>query len=275
MEKWFKGMGAEYSYMATDKDNEASVKLFTDRCGYNKFRKPSVLVNPVYRHRVPVPHRGVRLIRLSQHEAEVLYRHHFACTEFFPHDIDSVLSNPLSLGTFLAVPAQQYGLACNGIEEFLASPPSSWSVLSVWNCKNSFQLEVRGASKLVKALAGTSRFIDRMLPWFKIPSFPNLFRPFGVYFLYGVGGAGPEARHLMRALCSHAHNMARDGGCGLVATEVAEGEPIQTGVPHWRRLSFDDLWCVKRLSEEYSDGEIGDWTKAKPPPSIFVDPREV
>lgn len=275
MEKWFKGMGAEYSYMATDKDNEASVKLFTDRCGYNKFRKPSVLVNPVYRHRVPVPHRGVRLIRLFQHEAEVLYRHHFACTEFFPHDIDSVLSNPLSLGTFLALPAQQYGLACNGIEEFLASPPSSWSVLSVWNCKNSFQLEVRGASKLVKALAGTSRFIDRMLPWFKIPSFPNLFRPFGVYFLYGVGGAGPEARHLMRALCSHAHNMARDGGCGLVATEVAEGEPIQTGVPHWRRLSFDDLWCVKRLSEEYSDGEIGDWTKAKPPPSIFVDPREV
>ncbi|KAJ4805959.1 Acyl-CoA N-acyltransferases (NAT) superfamily protein [Rhynchospora pubera] len=275
MEQWFKQMGAEYSYMATDEENEASVKLFTERCGYNKFRAPSVLVNPVYRHHIPVPRRRVKLVRLSPREAQIMYRHQFACTEFFPHDINSVLNNPLSLGTFLAVPVHSHGSSWDGIEKFLASPPDSWAVLSVWNCKNSFQLEVRGVSRLVRALAGTSRFIDRMLPWFKIPSFPNLFRPFGVYFLYGVGGAGPKAQHLMRALCAHAHNMAREGGCGLVATEVAACEPIRDGVPHWRRLSFADLWCVKRLSEEYSDGEIGDWTKARPPPSIFVDPREV
>ncbi|KAJ3669847.1 hypothetical protein LUZ60_010171 [Juncus effusus] len=272
MEKWFKQMGAEYSYMATDKDNEASVKLFTERCGYSKFRTPVVLVNPVYRHHVPVRRGKVNLIRLSPHEAETLYRNQFGTTEFFPKDIEAVLNNPLNLGTFLAVPAP---FQWNGTEHFLSQPPHSWAVLSVWNSKNAFQMEVRGASRLVRALAQTSRFIDRVLPWLKIPSFPNLFRPFGFYFLYGLGGAGQAAQHLMRALCAHAHNLAREGGCSLVATELASCEPILAGIPHWERLSFSDLWCVKRLSEEYTDTEIGDWTKAKPPPSIFVDPREV
>uniref|UniRef100_A0A804IZQ9 Uncharacterized protein n=1 Tax=Musa acuminata subsp. malaccensis TaxID=214687 RepID=A0A804IZQ9_MUSAM len=47
------------------------------------------------------------------------------------------------------------------------------------------------------------------------------------------------------------------------------------GIPHWGRLSCaEDVWCVKRLAEEYSDGSLGDWTKALSPPSIFVDPRE-
>uniref|UniRef100_R7W6M3 Uncharacterized protein n=1 Tax=Aegilops tauschii TaxID=37682 RepID=R7W6M3_AEGTA len=50
MEQWFRQKGAEYSYMATEQDNEASVRLFTSRCGYSKFRTPSLLVHPVFRH---------------------------------------------------------------------------------------------------------------------------------------------------------------------------------------------------------------------------------
>lgn len=271
MEEWFRQKGAEYSYMATEQDNEASVQLFTGRCGYSKFRTPSVLVHPVFRHALGLSRR-VSIVKLEPRDAERLYRWHFAAVEFFPDDIDAVLSNALSLGTFVAVPA---GTRWDGdVEAFIASPPASWAVLSVWNCMDAFRLEVRGAPRVMRAAAGATRMVDRAVPWLGIPSIPNVFRPFGLYFLYGLGGAGPGAPRMVRALCRHAHNMARRGGCGVVATEVAACEPVRTGVPHWARLGAEDLWCMKRLADGYTHGTLGDWTKAPPGRSIFVDPRE-
>ncbi|CAL9757653.1 unnamed protein product [Musa acuminata subsp. burmannicoides] len=276
MEEWFKEKGAEYAYMATEKDNEASIRLFMGRCGYSKFRTPAILVQPVFGHRLTLP-RAIAIIRLPAADAEALYRRRFAATEFFPRDIDAVLANPLSLGTFLAVPAGCAAAArWEGADAFLADSPSSWAVASVWNSKEVFRLEVRGAGRWRRALALASRAVDWALPWLRIPSVPDLFRPFGMYLMYGLGGEGPAAAAYARAVCRHAHNMARtDPGCRVVAAEVAACEPLREGIPHWSRLSCaEDLWCVKRLAEEYSDGALGDWTKAPPPPTIFVDPRE-
>ncbi|CAD6206762.1 unnamed protein product [Miscanthus lutarioriparius] len=277
MEEWFRQRGAEYSYMATEQANEPSVRLFTGRCGYAKFRTPSVLVHPVFRHALK-PSRRAAIVRLERREAELLYRWHFANVEFFPADIDAVLSNDLSLGTFLALPSgssSRTGPGWEGVEAFLAAPPPSWAVLSVWNCMDAFRLEVRGAPRLMRAAAGATRLVDRAAPWLGIPSIPNLFAPFGLYFLYGLGGAGPDGPRLARALCRKAHNMARDGGCGVVATEVGACEPVRAGVPHWARLGAEDLWCIKRLADGYSTGgPLGDWTKAPARHSIFIDPRE-
>ncbi|XP_058069898.1 probable N-acetyltransferase HLS1 [Magnolia sinica] len=272
MEDWFREKGAEYSYMATEKDNEASLKLFIDRCGYSKFRSPSVLVQPVFAHRVRLPSR-VTIFRLSPHDAEILYRRRFSTIEFFPRDIDSVLNNKLNLGTFLAVSG--YTESWPGLDRFLSDPPESWAVLSIWNSKEVFRLEVRGASLVRRGFAKTSRLIDKALPWLRIPSVPEVFRPFGLHLLYGLGGEGPDSVRLTRALCGFAHNLAKEKGCGVVATEVASWEPLRLGIPHWKRLSCaEDLWCMKRLGEDYSDGAVGDWTKSPPGPSIFVDPRE-
>ncbi|GMH06363.1 hypothetical protein Nepgr_008203 [Nepenthes gracilis] len=276
MEKWFRENGAEYAYLATENDNHASVKLFTDKCGYSKFRTPSILVQPVFAHRIRVSAR-VSVVRLSTSDAESLYRRRFSTTEFFPRDIDHVLCNKLNLGTFLAVPRGSFTPESSwpGADEFLSNPPESWAVLSVWNCKDVWRLEVRGASRLSRGLAKTTRIMDRAFPWLKIPSFPALFRPFGFHFLYGLGGEGPRAVKMMRALCRHAHNLAREHRCGVVATEVSGVEPLRLGIPHWKKLSCaEDLWCMKRLGEDYSDGSVGDWTKSPPELSIFVDPRE-
>lgn len=275
MEEWFRESGAEYSYMATENDNHASIKLFTNKCGYAKFRTPSILVNPVFAHRLSVSHR-VTIIRVPPYDAELLYRHRFSTTEFFPRDIDSVLYNKLSLGTFVAVPRGSYTEeSWPGSEKFLSHPPESWAVLSVWNCKDVFRLEVRGASRIKRTLAKTTRVVDRAFPFLRLPSIPEVFRPFGLHFLYGLGGEGPRAVKMVKALCSHAHNLAKDGGCGVVATEVSSREPLKLGIPHWKMLSCDeDLWCIKRLGEDYSDGAVGDWTKSPPGLSIFVDPRE-
>ncbi|XP_074308845.1 putative N-acetyltransferase HLS1 [Silene latifolia] len=275
MEDWFRQNGAEYAYLATESENQASVKLFNKKCGYSKFRTPSILVQPVFAHRVKVSNR-VNIIKLTPSEAETIYRYKFSTTEFFPRDIDTILNNRLSLGTFIAMPRDTHAPSpWPGVEIFLKNPPESWAILSVWNCSDVWRLEVRGASRVGKGLAKTTRLIDRAFPFLKIPSFPELFRPFGLHFLYGLGGEGPKAVKMVKALCGLAHNLAQEHGCSVVATEVGHGEPLKEGVPHWKKLSCDeDLWCIKRLGEDYSDGSVGDWTKSKPGLSIFVDPRE-
>lgn len=275
MELWFGENGAEYSYMATENDNHASVKLFTQKCGYSKFRTPSILVHPVFAHRLRLDPR-VTIIKLGAADAEALYRRRFSSMEFFPRDIDAVLNNKLNLGTFLAVPKGSYDAeSWPGSAEFLARPPESWGVLSAWNCQDVYKLEVRGASRVRRALVKTSRALDRAFPWLHLPSVPEVFRPFGFHFLFGLGGDGPNAVRMIRALCGRAHNMAKESGCGVVATEVANREPLRLGIPHWESLSCaEDLWCIKRLGEDYSDGCVGDWTKSPPGTSIFVDPRE-
>ncbi|CAL9094146.1 unnamed protein product [Musa textilis] len=275
MEDWFREKGADYAYMATEKGNAASLRLFTGRCGYTKFRTPSILVHPVFAHRLPLPRCAV-VLRLPPAYAEAIYRRRFSATEFFPRDIDAVLANPLSVATLLAVPA---GCATverwSGAEAFLAAPPESWAMASVWDSGGVFQLEVRGASRLRRAAAAATRAADRAAPWLRIPSVPDLFRPFRAWFLYGIGGEGPEAAAMAAAVWRVAHNGAM-GVAAVVAAEVAETEPLRQGIPRWRRLSVaEDVWCVKRLAEEYSDGAVGDWTKSAPGSSIFVDPREL
>ncbi|CAN0917864.1 Probable N-acetyltransferase HLS1-like [Linum grandiflorum] len=284
LEEWFRENGVEYAYMATENDNQASIGLFTDKCGYTKFRTPSILVNPVYAHRVPISDR-VSILRLSTLDAEKLYRRRSATTEFFPRDIDSVLNNKLNLGTFLALPRGWGGsggggdgsrFCWPGVDKFLSDPPESWAVMSLWNCKDVFTLEVRGVSRVKKAFALATRAVDRALPFLRLPSVPELFRPFGFHFMYGLGGEGPRAGKMMKALCGHAHNLAKAGGGRVVVTEVSNQEPLRLEIPHWKMLSCaEDLWCIKRLGEDYSDGSVGDWTKSPPGLSIFVDPREI
>uniref|UniRef100_A0A2N9HWP0 N-acetyltransferase domain-containing protein n=1 Tax=Fagus sylvatica TaxID=28930 RepID=A0A2N9HWP0_FAGSY len=275
IEQWFLKNGAEYSYIATENDNKPSLNLFTQKCNYTKFRTPSILVQPVFAHRVKLPSR-VTIIKLTPSDSERLYRHRFSTTEFFPRDIDRILNNKLNLGTYIAVP-KGFCLAESwpGSDEFLSDSPESWAIMSIWNCKEVFTLEIKGASRARRLAAKATRVVDRALPWFEVPSVPDVFRPFGLHFMYGLGGEGPRAGRLMKALCDHAHNLAKLNGCGVVVTEVASGDPLRLAIPYWKRLSCtEDVWCIKRLVGHYSDGPVGDWTKSPPGLSIFVDPRE-
>lgn len=265
LEEWFLRNGAVYAYVQTENDNEGSVKLFTEKSGYSKFRTPTFLVNPVFNHRVTVSRR-VKIIKLAPSVAESLYRNRFSSTEFFPSDINSILGNKLSLGTFMAVPR-----GSDYVSGSLPDSTKSWAVISIWDSREVYKLQVKGTSRLKRTLAKTTRVFDGAFPFLKIPSFPNLFKPFSMHFLYGIGGEGPRAAEMVEALCSHAHNIARKSGCSVVAAEVAPCEPLRVGVPHWKVLSPEDLWCLKRLRDD--DGV--DWTKSMPGLSIFVDPRDI
>lgn len=88
MEDWCRDHGAEYVYMATEKDNEASLSLFTERLNYRHFRTPSIFVQPVHVHDRHISSR-IQLTKITPEYATALYRKSMGTAEFFPKDIDA------------------------------------------------------------------------------------------------------------------------------------------------------------------------------------------
>jgi len=276
VEEWFRTNGADYAYMATEKDNEACLKLFVEKCGFAKFRTPAILVHPVHSHSKRISNRA-NILKLDVAEAESLYRECMGTAEFFPKDIDAVLGNRLSLGTWVAVlRAEQwqrpgsYGASPGGC--------TSWAVISLWNTSEVFKMNVMGVRMATRVYAATSRFLDRALPWCTIPSVPDVFRSFGMAFLYGVHAEGPRGGELMNHLYRFTHNLAKEKGCRLIATEVAGCDPLKNHIPHWDCFSCpEDLWCIKKLTHtscRAEEEEEYDWSKSAPGVRLFVDPRE-
>ncbi|KAG8075120.1 hypothetical protein GUJ93_ZPchr0006g40817 [Zizania palustris] len=263
-EEWCRAMGAAHATMATTASNAASLALFTGRFGYKPFRRPEFLGRPVHAHGLHVP-RGHRVLELSPEMAAAAYARQLPPqdTEFLPADMPALLAHKLTLGTFVAVESNPD-----------QSLPPSFAVLSVWDSTRSLRLRVRGAPALLRASLAALRAVDRAAPWMRLPSIPDIFRPFGTYLLYGLRMSGPEGPALLRSLCHHAHNVARKNpACAVVAVDISPDDPAAAAVPSWRRFSCDeDIWCIKNLNP---GDNADDWTAPAPPGNLlFVDPRE-
>ncbi|PON57572.1 FkbH domain containing protein [Parasponia andersonii] len=271
LEEWFVLNEVDYAYMATEKDNEASVKLFVKNFGYNKFRTPAILINPVQNRPLHISS-NVEISKLKVEEAESLYRKFMSSAEFFPNDINDILRNKLSLGTWVAYPRGES-----------LSNTKSWAMLSVWNTGGLFKLWLGKAPLSCLIYTKSSKVISRLFPCFKlVPSLPDFFDPFGFYFMYGVHSEGPLSGKLVRSLCQFVHNMAiASKDCKVIVTEVGGHEfELRHHIPHWKLLCPEDLWCIKSLKnkdhEEERNKELLDQlTKTPPSKPLFVDPREV
>ncbi|KAI9084575.1 hypothetical protein K1719_033563 [Acacia pycnantha] len=264
LEEWCKQKGAKYAYIATDCTNEPSINLFTKKFGYSKFRTLTMLVQPVHAHYKPVSS-SIAVVRIPPSLARSIYNQLLANSEFHPQDIELILSNKLNFGTFMAIPKKW--------DPKTGIIPSNFAMLSVWNTKEVFRLQVKGVSPLAQAICAGTRMLDSLVPCLRLPSFPDVFKPFGVYFLYGLHMEGKNSRHLMRSLCAFVHNMAKDdAGCGAVVTELGQTDPVREAVPHWRKFSWaEDMWCIKKLEK----CEPFDWIISRSSsPVIFVDPRD-
>lgn len=237
-----------------------------------------MLVQPVHAHYKSISS-SVAIVKIPANLAESMYRRVFANSEFFPKDIDTIMASKPNLGTFMAVPKK----SLPKWDPREAIFPQSFALLSVWNTKEVFKLQVKGVSPLTYACCVGSRVLDAWMPWLRLPSFPDFFRQFGVFFLYGLHMEGKQGVRLMKSLCTFAYNMARDDGvCGALVAEVAQRDPVREAIPHWKRLSFaEDLWCIKRLEDAKQEGgynersEPSDWINSRSSSSvIFVDPRD-
>ncbi|GFP93545.1 probable n-acetyltransferase hls1-like [Phtheirospermum japonicum] len=228
--------------MATECSNKPSLNLFTKKCNYAKFRNPAVLVQPVHLHSKPLPS-DIMIVRIPPQLAEIVYRNIFSTSEFFPKDVDRLLSNKLSLGTFMALPKK----SLSKWNPMTSQLPDSFAMLSIWDTTEVYRLQVKGVSVITTRRLPRTRVLDAMVPWLKIPSFPNVFENFGYYFLYGLYMQGKDGSRLMRNLCKFAHNMARnDADCRVVVAEVGQTDPVRYAIPHWKRFSWDeDVWLHK------------------------------
>ncbi|KAL5207847.1 hypothetical protein ABZP36_032282 [Zizania latifolia] len=270
-EAWCEARGAAYATMATTASNEASLALFGGRFAYAPFRRPLFLGHPVHRHRTRVP-RAHRVMQLPPPLATAAYAALLppaSAAEFVPADLPALLAHKLTLGTYLAIERNPDP----------ALPPS-FAVLSIWDATRSLRLRVGGAPPLLRASLAAARALDRHAPWLRVPSVPDVFRPFGTYLLYGLRMSGPEGPALLRSLCRHAHNVARKNlACAVVAADLGPNDPAAAAVPHWDSFSCDeDVWCIKKLNAATANGNARDddvdWTTAPPAGVLFVDPRE-
>ncbi|GAV66582.1 Acetyltransf_1 domain-containing protein [Cephalotus follicularis] len=275
LEEWFIANDVCYAYMATEKDNEASVKLFINKLSYVKFRTPAILVNPVNK---PMYHMSskIDIVKLKIEEAESTYRKFMASTDLFPNDINNILRNKLSLGTWVAYQRGEtwcdFGSGNGGV-------PNNWAMVSVWNSGELFKLKLEKAPLTCLICTKISRFIDSFFSCFKVPSIPDFLSPFGFYFIYGVHLEGPLSGQLVRTLCQFVHNMATmSKDCKIVVTEVGGSDSLRVHIPHWKTLSCpEDLWCIKALKNE-DNNLLYECIKSSPTTNtraLFVDPREV
>ncbi|EFJ22800.1 hypothetical protein SELMODRAFT_104443 [Selaginella moellendorffii] len=298
IEQWCRDKGAAYAYMMTEKSNVASSGLFVGKLQFRPVRSPSILVHPVFQHWESIPSH-IRLTRLAPADAAEIYRCYSGATDFFPAaDIDSIVGNArCCAGTWLATlkaeSTPSSGMAAPldrrhprrqvSVKKLLEGVFSSWAVVSVWKTNEIFTLEVSGAPWRIRAAAAASRALDRALPWLRISSFPDVFQPFGIHFLFGIAGGGARSGELVAALCKNARNVARRNGCAVVAAEMGAADPLLGSVPHWKSLStMDDLWCVKDLVGIKNTGatvtatpDSGEnWMDLPMGSSVFVDPRD-
>ncbi|KAG2327566.1 hypothetical protein Bca4012_036570 [Brassica carinata] len=256
LEEWLMSHNADYAYMATQKDNEASLSLFVGTLGYVIFRNPVILVNPVNPRGLKIPSDiGIRKLKVK--EAASWYRKHVVSkTDFFPDDIVKILRNKLSIGTWVSYYKNNDKIR-------------SWAILSVWNSSKVFKLRIGKAPFSFVFLTKVCNFVGRFLTFLGLTALPDLFTPFGFYFLYGMHAEGPLRGKLVRALCEHVSNMAAldDGGaCKVVVVEVdgesnGSDDSLRRCVPHWKMLSCDDdTWCIKPLKREENATSLSDFT---------------
>ncbi|XP_019188279.1 PREDICTED: probable N-acetyltransferase HLS1 isoform X2 [Ipomoea nil] len=281
IEEWFLSNHVDYAYMATEKDNEASVELFVHKFGYVRFKTPSILVHPAGGRRPPSSSAGVGISKVSVECAEFLYRSFMAgSSDFFPVDIDKILRNKLNLGTWVAFFRGDSSGEFSGTTEL----PRNWAMVSVWNCAKLFKLTLGRQTLSCSWYATMAKLLNNAVPCLKPPpAFPDLVGPFGFYFVYGLHREGPFSGKLVRALWKFVCNNNNlfpaddDDNVKLIVTEVGccddDNKQLRHDIPHWRLLSCpEDLWCIKplKINNEQKQELIANSKGA-----LFVDPREV
>ncbi|KAI5058382.1 hypothetical protein GOP47_0026552 [Adiantum capillus-veneris] len=237
IEAWGRKHGAQYAYLATENDNKASVSLFTHKLGYIKFRSPSILVQPVYGKPKMVHitsgfgtwqtlNNRIQTLKLSPNDAERLYRLILGNTELFPKDIDSVLKNPLNVGTWVACytkdireceisdeeetmeDMEERGGERSAVLKRMEEGRIAWAMLSLWRYEKLIKFEVRGASALMRRWAALTRLASKLMPWMVLPCLPNVFdKAFGVQLMYGLHGCEPHHKGLY---CKDPSFLSRD-----------------------------------------------------------------
>ncbi|EHA8592556.1 putative N-acetyltransferase HLS1-like [Cocos nucifera] len=279
VEAWAERNGARYVFLATEENNAASTNLFVLKCHYIKLGSLAILFQPVEACSKKNPSGDVRIEKLTVEQAISLYKDRLGGEKFFPADIDAILKEDLSLGTWVSYFKEEQwdGLHCKeNDEEFLSKTPSSWAILSMWKTCEVYKLQIKGAPSVRCINTTLTHIRSKILRCLRAPSSCELLTgPFGFLFLYGLLGEGERMGDLMKFLWCFAFSLAKDvTDCKAIVTEVSNCDPLCGHLSRGSSISrINDVWFLKKLGGGAGNDSVS-WTAASQLSRVFVDPRD-
>jgi hypothetical protein len=266
VEEWLLRNGAEYTFLATEENNTASMNLFTLKCSYVNLSSLVIFVQqicfPAKNYNLS---EDIRIEKLHIDQATSLYKQKLKDKEISAADIDAILKENLSLGTWVCYFKEGSWMNThnnnNEKNDDERKIPSSWIIFSIWNSCEASKLQIRKSTS----------FHETTLIHAKEKIFPCL----GFLFLYGMLGEGEKLGELMESVWSFASNVGQNvKDCKVIAAELGVTDPLIKHVPQESSMSrINDLWYAKKLM--FHDNNMDKLMLAKGPlGDVFVDPRD-
>ncbi|KAJ1395285.1 GNAT domain [Sesbania bispinosa] len=285
IEEWMKRNGAEYTFLATEKNNDASKNLFTNKCNYVNLSSLVIFVHPTS---FPAKHisKDIKIEKVNIDQAISLYKRTLRTNkDLYPLDMDIILKEKLSLGTWVSyykdegmLDLQRKLIESDDQDNNIIAneTTSSWIIFSIWNTCEAYKLQLKKSQPLRFLHATLNRAREKIFPCLRMSvSDDSLCRPFGFLFLYGIHGEGENLGELMESIWRFTSRLGENlKDCRVIVTELGFGDPLVNHIPQTASMScIDDVWYTKRLSS-HSDGKDELMRMKRQLGNVFVDPRD-
>ncbi|KAI4334970.1 hypothetical protein L6164_013662 [Bauhinia variegata] len=270
IDEWMLRNGAEYAFLATEQSNDASKGLFTKKCNYVNLSSLSIFVHPTSFPSKNIS-KNIKTEKLNIDHAISLYRRTLRAKDLYPADMDVILKEKLSLGTWVSYYRDEGWLEDQNI---INGTPRSWVIFSIWNTCEAYKLQIRRSQALRFLHTTLNHAREKIFPCLRMPVSDSLSRPFGFLFIYGLHGEGENLGVLMESIWRFTSRLGETmKDCKVVITELGFSDPLAKHVPQESSMScIDDLWYIKKFTGQ-SD-EKDEMLMKGPVGNVFVDPRE-
>ncbi|XP_061990070.1 probable N-acetyltransferase HLS1 isoform X2 [Rosa rugosa] len=279
VEEWLLRKGAQYTFLATERNNTASTNLFTSKCNYENISSLIIFVQPICssaKHLLP---QNIKIEKLHVDQAISLYENKLRSKDISPTDMDVILKEKLSLGTWVCYFEEQgwINLDSEGNNKgTITKTQSSWVIFSIWNNCEPYKLHIRKSHPLRYFHATLNHAREKIFSCLKMPqSKVSVQSSLGFLFLYGIHGEGEQLGELMKSVWNFALGLGQNvKDSKLIITELGQCDPLIKHVPDNPSISrIHDLWYAKSLSSHHPDDQDALLMKG-PLGNVFVDPRE-
>ncbi|KAK5794587.1 hypothetical protein PVK06_035826 [Gossypium arboreum] len=207
MEEWLINNGAHYTFLATEKNNVAFKNLFTAKCNYKTLSSLAIFVQPISFAMELGISQDIKVKKLNIMQAISLYDNKLKGKDLYFTDIDAILKENLSLGTWVFYFKQDEWIGLHSEDEdedIISTVPPSWAMFSIWSSCEAYKIDIKKPHyplKLFHEILSHAR--DKILPCLKniipICDYP-IEKPFGFLFLYGIHGEGENVGELMKCM---------------------------------------------------------------------------
>ncbi|TYH50670.1 hypothetical protein ES332_D10G222100v1 [Gossypium tomentosum] len=146
MEEWLINNGAHYTFLATEKNNVASKNLFTAKCNYKNLSSLTIFVQPISFAMELGISQDIKVEKLNIRQAISLYDNKLKGKDLYFTDIDAILKEKLSLGTWVFYFKQDEWIGLHSEDEdedIISTVPPSWAMFSIWNSCEAYKIDIK------------------------------------------------------------------------------------------------------------------------------------